>query len=90
MPPLMPRLVRYVNNRFFCVDNNLVENAVRPLALGRKNFPFCGNHDAAVHAAIVCPLINSSKAIDVDPRDWMEEVLLPIHGNVRYSGFLLN
>ena len=35
MLPLMPKLGRYVNDGRFCIDKNLVENAVRPLALGR-------------------------------------------------------
>ena len=79
--PLLPRLSRYVNDGRFCIDNNLVENAIRPLALGRKNFLFCGNHDAAVRAAIVYSLVDSCKALDVDPREWMEDVLLRIPGN---------
>ena len=79
--PLLPRLSRYVNDGRFCIDNNLVENAIRPLALGRKNFLFCGNHDAAIRAAIVYSLVDSCKALDVDPREWMEDVLLRIPGN---------
>ena len=79
--PLMPRLGRYVNDGRFCIDNNLIENAIRPLALGRKNFLFCGNHDAAIRAAIVYSLVDSCKALDVDPRKWMEDVLLRIPGN---------
>ena len=63
------------------LDNNLVENAIRPLALGRKNYLFCGNHDAAVRAAIVYSLVDSCKALDVNPREWMEDVLLRIPGN---------
>ena len=54
--------------RFF-IDNNLVENAIRPLALGRKIFLFCGNHDAAIRAAIDYSLVDSCKALDVDPRE---------------------
>lgn len=79
--PLLPRLSRYVNDGRFRIDNNLVENAVRPLALGRKNFLFCGNHDAAARAAIVYSLVDSCKALDIDPREWMEDVLLRIPGN---------
>ncbi len=79
--PLLPRLSRYVNDGRFCIDNNLVENAIRPLALGRKNFLFCGNHDAAIRAAIVYSLVDSCKALDVDPREWMEDLLLRIPGN---------
>lgn len=70
-----------VNDGRFCIDNNLVENAVRPLALGRKNFLFCGNHDAAVRAAIVYSLVSSCKAMGVDPREWMVDVMLCIPGN---------
>lgn len=76
--PLLPRLSRYVNDGRFCIDNNLVENAIRPLALGRKNFLFCGNHDAALRAAIVYSLVGSCKAASVDPREWLEDVLLRI------------
>ncbi len=76
--PLLPRLGRYVNDGRFLIDNNLVENAIRPLALGRKNYLFCGNHDAAIRAAIVYSLVDSCKALGVDPRSWMEDVLLRI------------
>lgn len=79
--PHLPRLSRFVNDGRFCIDNNLVENAIRPLALGRKYFLFCGNHDAAVRAAIVYSLVDSCKALDVNPREWMEDVLLRIPGN---------
>lgn len=79
--PLLPRLGRYVNDGRFRIDNNLVENAIRPLALGRKNFLFCGNHDAAARAAIVYSLVDSCKALDIDPREWLEDVLLRIPGN---------
>ena len=46
--PLLPRLSRYVNDGRFCIDNNLVENAIRPLALGRlcctlHKRPYVGN-----------------------------------------------
>lgn len=79
--PLLPRLGRYVNGGRFRIDNNLVENAVWPLALGRKNFLFSGNHDAAARAAIVYSLVDSCKALDIDPREWIEDVLLRISGN---------
>ena len=78
--PLLPRLSRYVNDGRFQIDNNLVENAIRPLALGRKNFLFCGNHDAAIRAAIIYSLIGSCKSAGVDARQWMEDVLVRISG----------
>ena len=72
---LLPRLSRYVLDGRYNIDNNGVENAIRPLALGRKNYLFCGNHDAAVRAAIVYSLFTCCKAANVDTRAWLEDVL---------------
>ena len=72
---LLPRLGRYVLDGRYNIDNNGIENAIRPLALGRKNFLFAGNHDAAVRAAIVYSLFSSCKAANVDTRAWLEDVL---------------
>ena len=75
---LLPRLSRYVNDWRINIDNNLIENAIRPLALGRKNYLFCGNDASAYRAAIVYSLISTCKAVDVDPRTWMGDVLRKI------------
>lgn len=75
---LLPRLSSYVNDGRINIDNNLIENAIRPLALGRKNYLFCGNDASAYRAAIVYSLISTCKAADVDPRTWMEDVLRKI------------
>ena len=75
---LLPRLSRYVNDGRINIDNNLIENAIRPLALGRNNYLFCGNDASAYRAAIVYSLISTCKAADVDPRTWMEDVLRKI------------
>ena len=72
---LLPRLSRYVNDGRINIDNNLIENAIRPLALGRKNYLFCGNDASAYRAAIVYSLIGTCKAAGVEPRQWMEDVL---------------
>ncbi|MCD7708661.1 MAG: IS66 family transposase [Clostridiales bacterium] len=72
---LMGRLSWYVNDGRVNIDNNLIENAIRPLAIGRKNFLFCGNDAAAYRAAIAYSLIGTCKAAGVDPRAWLEDVL---------------
>lgn len=72
---LLPRLSRYVLDGRYHIDNNGVENAIRPLAIGRKNYLFCGNHDAAVRAAIVYSFFSSCKAHDIDVRNWLEDTL---------------
>ena len=75
---LMDRLAIYVNDGSINIDNNLIENAMRPLALGRKNWLFCGNEAPVYRAAIVHSLLASCRATDVDPRQWLEHVLVEI------------
>ena len=58
---LQPRLGRYVLGGRYHIYNNGVENAIRSLAIGRKNYLFCGSHDAAVRAAIVYSLFSSAR-----------------------------
>ena len=57
------------------MDNNGIENAIRPLAIGRKAYMFCGNHDAAENAAVMYSLLGSCKACDVNAREWLIDVL---------------
>ena len=75
---LFHRLSRYHLDGRYRIDNNPVENALRPLALGRKNYMFCGNHDAAENAAIMYSLFGCCKASDVNPRQWLTDVLTRI------------
>lgn len=75
---LYHRLSRYHLDGRYKIDNNLVENAIRPLALGRKNYLFCGNHDAAENAAIMYSLLGCCKANDVNPQEWLTDVLTRI------------
>ena len=75
---LFHRLSRYHLDGRYKIDNNLVENAIRPLALGRKNYLFCGNHDAAENAAIMYSLLGCCKASDVNPQQWLSDVLTRI------------
>lgn len=72
---LLPRLRRYVQDGRYKIDNNLIENVIRPLAIGRKNYLFCGNSDSAIRSGIVYSLIASCKAVGVEPREWLEDVL---------------
>ena len=73
------RLTRYHLDGRYRPDNNLAENSIRPLALGRKNYLFCGNHDAAEDAAVIYSLLGCCKAVDANFRDWMVYVLSHIH-----------
>ena len=85
---LFPKLSRYHLDGRYRIDNNLVENAIRPLAIGRKNYLFCGNEEAATRAAVVYSLIGSCKAANVNPSEWLEDVLSNIHSFSKKGGNL--
>lgn len=73
------RLTRYHLDGRYRIDNNLAENEIRPLAVGRKNYLFCGNHSAAEDAAVFYSLLGCCKAHQVNYRQWLEYVLNHIH-----------
>jgi hypothetical protein len=57
------------------LDNNLVENAVRPLAVGRKAFLFAGSHKAAEMAAAMYSFMACCKKNGVNEFEWLKDVL---------------
>ena len=75
------KLCRYTETGFVEIDNNLVENSIRPLALGRKNYLFAGSHSAAQRAAVLYSLLGTCKQHGVDPQAWLSDVLyrIPTH-----------
>ena len=76
---IFPKLTRYHLDGRLKIDNNLGENAIRPIALGRKNWLFCGNHNAAENAAIMYSMLGCCKASEVNLRDWLVYFLNNIH-----------
>lgn len=73
------KLTRYHLDGRMKIDNNLGENQIRPIALGRKNWLFCGNHDAAENAAIIYSMLGCCKAYGVNFRDWLVHFLNNVH-----------
>jgi hypothetical protein len=73
------KLTRYHLDGRLRIDNNLGENAIRPLAIGRKNWLFCGNDDAAENAAIIYSMMGCCKAHGVNFREWMIYFLNNVH-----------
>lgn len=69
------RLSRYVLDGRYRIDNNLVENTVRPLALGRKQYLFCQTHESAEMAAIMYSFMGCCKLHNVNPFEWLTDVL---------------
>ena len=57
------------------LDNNLAENEIRPLTLGRKNYLFCGNHDAAGSMCVVTSLLATCRNHNVNPRIYLNDII---------------
>jgi transposase len=72
---LVPYLKNYTLHCWARLDNNVSERAVRPLALGRKNWLFLGNEDGGEAAAIALSLIQTCRALKINPRTYLESVM---------------
>ena len=68
-------LMNYLKDGYLEIDNNLVENAIRPTALGRRNYLFAGSHAGAKSAAMFYSFFASCKHNNVDPFTWLKKVL---------------
>jgi transposase len=76
-----PRLMIYATDGKLNIDNNPVENCIRPVAVGRKNYLFAGSHEAAQRSAMLYSLMGTCKLHDVNPFNWLKNVLerIPSH-----------
>jgi transposase len=72
---LWPRLIRYIDQGRFYIDNNLIENSIRPVALGRKNYLFAGSHEAAQQAAVIYSLVGTCKINNIEPFAYLTKIL---------------
>lgn len=70
-----PALARYLDDGRHPIDNNPIENAIRPIALGRKNWLFAGSEPAGRRAAAIMSLLATAKANGHDPHAWLSDVL---------------
>jgi len=68
-------LMRYVNEPRLSIDNNAAERALRPVAVGRKNWMFAGHDDGAEALAILYTMIESAKRAGLNPETWLRDVL---------------
>jgi len=70
-----PTLGRYLNDARFTIDNNVAERAVRPLAVGRKNWLFVGGDGGLPSAAVLMSLCASAKRHALNPWAYLTDVL---------------
>lgn len=80
------KLCVYLQDGSLQIDNNLVENAIRPIALGRKNYLFAGSHEAAKRAGMIYSFFAMCKKHEVNPVQWLRYTLQHImtinHNNI--------
>jgi transposase len=69
------KLCRYTDHGNVEIDNNLVENAIRPIALGRKNYLFAGSEDGAHRGAMFYTFFGTCQKNNINPLEWFKDVL---------------
>jgi|SRR6266545_154650 len=77
--PRWEKLSIYTTDAILQIDNNPVENAIRPVALGRKNYLFAGSHEAAQRAAMIYSLFATCRTHNINPYEWLKDVLERMH-----------
>jgi transposase len=70
-----PALSRYLEDGRLEIDNNLTENAIRPSAVGKKNWLFIGHPDAGWRSAVIYSVIVSCRRRGIDPWEYVRDVL---------------
>jgi transposase len=78
---LMDHVKNYTRYPFAHIDNNVAERAIRPLAIGRKNWLFFGNENGGIAASIAYSLIQTCRELDINPRDYLEDVMRRLMGH---------
>jgi len=85
-----PAIERYAENGFHPIDNNPVENAIRPIAIGKKNWLFAGSEAAGKRAAVLQSLLQTARLNGIEPMAWLTDTLqkLPTWPNSRINELL--
>jgi transposase len=75
------KLCLYTTDGRLQIDNNRIENTIRPVAIGRKNYLFAGSHNGARRAAMLYSFLGTCKINEVNPFEWLRHVLniIPNH-----------
>ena len=73
-------LTGYLRDGRFEIDNNLVENSIRPTAVGRRRWLFIGHPDAGWRSAVIYSIIVSCRRRGINPQDYLTDVLRRLPG----------
>jgi hypothetical protein len=68
-------LTRFVDDGVLEIDNNLIENAIRPSAIGKKNWLFVGHPNAGERSAVIYTLLGSCRRHGINPFDYLRDLL---------------
>jgi len=66
-----PKLIVYIEDGNYPIDNNAAENAIRPFVIGRKNWLFANSQNGAKASANLYSIIETAKAHDINPQDYL-------------------
>lgn len=69
------KLTLYATTGHLNIDNNPIERCMKSVAVGRKNYMFCGSHEAAKRAGLIYSLLVTCKLNDVNPYEWLKDIL---------------
>ena len=78
-------LIKYVGNGRVEIDNNGVENAIRPTAIGKKNWLFFGDAEAGQRSAVIYTIIESCRRRGIDPHEYLRDVLTRITESTNWN-----
>lgn len=78
---LIPYLKNYTKYSWAHLDNNIAERAIRPIAIGRKNWLFVGSKEAGKAASVIMSLVQTCRALNINPRTYLEDVLRRFMGH---------
>lgn len=78
---LAPYFENYLVNTDARLDNNVAERAIRPLTIGRKNWLFVGSENGGKAAAIILSLVQTCRHLNINPDEYVEDVLRRIMGH---------
>lgn len=83
-------LMRYATSGDLPIDNNPIENAIRPIAIGKKNWLFAGSERAGKRAAAIQSLLGTAKLNGLEPCAWLRDTIekLPLWPNSRIDELL--
>lgn len=80
-------MMRVLEDGRLLLDNNLAENEIRPITLGRKNYLFCGNHESAENMCVIQSLLATCRNHNINPRMYLNSIIaeMPYFENANFG-----